>query len=138
MEYKEIIYKTPVKEGLINHDKTYRDFEWKAVLDHFECFSNNEVNIAHEAIDKHATTNGKNKNALIWEDENGRQKEYTFQSIKRQSDKFANVLKNIGIEKEIAYSCFYQEFLSFTLASLLSQKWEQLQARCFQHSVQRR
>ncbi|GJQ58748.1 MAG: acetate--CoA ligase [Candidatus Scalindua sp. AMX11] len=99
MEYKEIIYKTPVKEGLINHDKTYRDFEWKAVLDHFECFSNNEVNIAHEAIDKHATTNGKNKNALIWEDENGRQKEYTFQSIKRQSDKFANVLKNIGIEK---------------------------------------
>lgn len=99
MEYKEIMYKAPVKEGLINHEKTYENFKWEEVKDHFECFSNNEVNIAHEAIDKHTSTDKKNKTALIWEDENGFQKEYTFHDIKRQSDKFANVLKNIGIEK---------------------------------------
>ncbi len=101
MEYKEIIYKTPVKEGLINYEKTYEDFTWQKVKDHFECFSNGEVNIAHEAVDKHVPTNDTDQNsiALMWEDEKGREKEYTFQCIKRQSDKFANVLKNIGIEK---------------------------------------
>ncbi len=99
MEYKDIIYKTPAKYGLINYEKTYEDFEWEEVKKSFKRFSKDGVNIAHEAIDRHTTTNHKNKVALFWEDENSFKKEYTFLSIKRQSDKFANVLKSIGIEK---------------------------------------
>ncbi len=99
MEYKEIIYKAPVKEGLINYEKTYEDFKWKDLEASFDCFSDGELNAAHEAIDKHTHTNLKNKTALICEDIDGTRREYTFQDIKRQSDKFANVLKSIGIAK---------------------------------------
>ncbi|MDR4497550.1 MAG: acetate--CoA ligase [Candidatus Scalindua sp.] len=99
MEYKDIIYKTPVKEGLINYEKTFEGFDWEEVKNHFKSFSNHGVNIAHEAIDRHTSTDHKDKVALIWEDDDGVQKGYTFLSIKRQSDKCANVLKSIGIEK---------------------------------------
>jgi hypothetical protein len=33
MEYKDIIYKTPVKHGLINYENTYKDFNWKISTD---------------------------------------------------------------------------------------------------------
>jgi acetyl-CoA synthetase len=101
MEYKDIIYKTPVKYGLINYEKTYEDFEWEKVKKNFEHFSNGEVNIAHEGIDRHTSTSNSNKNkvALLWEDENGHKKEYTFSDIKRHSDKLANALRGIGINK---------------------------------------
>ena len=54
MEYKDIIYKTPVKHGLINYENTYKDFNWEDIYRHFDHFSEDGVNIAHEAIDRHA------------------------------------------------------------------------------------
>ena len=99
MEYKDIIYKTPVKHGLINYENTYKDFNWKDINRCFDHFSDNEVNIAHEAIDRHANNGYKNKIALHWEDEDNVKKQYTFSDIKRQSDKLANVLRNLGVEK---------------------------------------
>jgi acetyl-CoA synthetase len=50
-------------------------------------------------MDRHTSTGHKDKVALLWEDENGHKKEYTFSDIKRQSDKLANALRGIGINK---------------------------------------
>ena len=99
MEYKEIIYKTPVKHGLINYEKTYKNFNWEGICSNFDHFTDNEVNIAHEAIDRHADNGCKNKIALYWEDEDNVEKQFTFSDIKRQSSKLANVLRNLGVEK---------------------------------------
>jgi len=99
MKYKDIMYKTPVKHGLINYESTYKNFNWKDINRCFDHFSDNEVNIAHEAIDRHANNGYKNKIALHWEDEDNVKKQYTFSDIKRQSDKLANVLRNLGVEK---------------------------------------
>src|SRR3989338_7194695 len=99
MEYKDIIYKTPVKYGLINYENTYKDFNWETIKNSFDHFSGDGVNIAHEAIDRHAENSCKDKIALHWEDEDNVKKQYTFSDIKRQSDKLANVLMNLGVEK---------------------------------------
>ncbi len=99
MEYKETIYKTPVKHGLINYENTYNNFNWKSISSHFDHFTDNEVNIAHEAIDRHADNGCGNKIALYWEDENSTRKQLTFSDIKRQSSKLANVLRNLGVDK---------------------------------------
>lgn len=99
MEYKDIIYKTPVKQGLISYENACKDFNWKNINECFEHFSDNGVNIAHEAIDRHADTSDKNRVALHWEDEDGTEKQFTFSDIKRQSDKLANVLRGLGVEK---------------------------------------
>ena len=94
MEYKDIIHKTPVKHGLINYENTYKNFNWEGVRSNFDHFSDNGVNIAHEAIDRHADNGSKNKVALYWEDEDNTKKQLTFSDIKRQSSKLANVLEN--------------------------------------------
>jgi acetyl-CoA synthetase len=99
MEYKDIIYKTPAKHGLINYEKTYNDFNWDDIKGCFDHFSDDGVNIAHEAIDRHANSRGKDKIALYWEDEDNVKKQYTFSDIKRQSDKLANVLRSLDVEK---------------------------------------
>jgi acetyl-CoA synthetase len=99
MEYKDIIYKTPAKHGLINYEKTYNDFNWDDIKGCFDHFSDDGVNIAHEAIDRHANSSGKDKIALYWEDEDNVKKQYTFSDIKRQSDKLANVLRSLDVEK---------------------------------------
>ncbi len=99
MEYKETIYKTPVKHGLINYENTYKNFNWEGIKSHFDHFSDDGVNIAHEAIDRHADNGDKNKIAMYWEDEDNTKKQFTFSDIKRQSSKLANVLRNLGVEK---------------------------------------
>lgn len=99
MEYKEIIHKTPVKHGLINYENTYKNFNWESINSHFDHFSDDGVNIAHEAIDRHADNGCKNKVALYWEDEDNTKKQLTFSDIKRQSSKLANALRNLGVDK---------------------------------------
>ena len=99
MEYKEIIHKTPVKHGLINYENTYKNFNWEGINKNFDHFADDGVNIAHEAIDRHADNGGKSKIALYWEDEDNVEKQFTFSDIKRQSSKLANVLRNLGVEK---------------------------------------
>lgn len=57
------------------------------------------VNLAHECIDRHA--NGKNaaKTAMIWQSTEGAVETYSFTAMKEQSNRFANALKGLGIEK---------------------------------------
>lgn len=57
------------------------------------------VNAAVEAIDKPADSWRKNKVALLWEGENGEKKKYTFGEMSVLSNKFANLLKEKGIER---------------------------------------
>jgi len=99
MEYKEIIHKTPDKFGLINYENTYKNFSWEGVRSSFDHFSDDGVNIAHEAIDRHADNGCKNKIAMYWEDEDNTRKQLTFSDIKRQSSKLANALSDLGVDK---------------------------------------
>ncbi|MCP4265321.1 MAG: acetate--CoA ligase, partial [Candidatus Brocadiaceae bacterium] len=99
MEYKDIIHKTPDKHGLINYENTYKNFNWEDVKSTFDHFSDDGVNIAHEAIDRHADNGSQNKVALFWEDEDDTRMQLTFSDLKRQSSKLANALRNLGVEK---------------------------------------
>ncbi|MDQ1273737.1 MAG: acetyl-CoA synthetase [Planctomycetota bacterium] len=101
MKNGEIINKKPVAEGLVDYEKTYREFSWDIVKKELSITDNstNKVNIAYEAIDKHAQTWRKNKVALYWEGADGTCQKYTFLELKRLSDKCANMLRRIGVKK---------------------------------------
>lgn len=64
----------------------------------FSWYHTGKVNIAHEAIDRHAETWRKDKTALLFKDDN-REESYTFGELKTLSDKFGNVLRKYGIGK---------------------------------------
>ena len=58
------------------------------------------LNAAVEAVDKNAANWRKNKVALYWEGSDGRKEKYTFLELSLLSNKFVNVLKHLGVERE--------------------------------------
>jgi acetyl-CoA synthetase len=94
----EIIEKT-VKGNMGDYVEAYKNFKWSDVEKEFDWFKTGKVNIAHEAIDRHAEGWRRNKVALYWEGQNGQSEKYTFQELKYLSNKFGNVLKKLGAKK---------------------------------------
>ena len=98
MNKTEIINKHPEAFNLICYEDQYKNFSWETVKKELG-LSGNKVNIAYEAIDKHAATWRKNKVALYWEGSDGTHVKYTFQELKILSDKCANMLQSLGVGK---------------------------------------
>ncbi|SCC61413.1 acetate--CoA ligase [Bacillus sp. N5-665] len=92
----------PVIKGennLPNYDEAYANFNWEEVNKNFTWNETGRVNMAYEAIDKHAKSDRKNKVALYYQD-GSRKEKYTFKEMKDFSNKSGNVLKNYGdVEK---------------------------------------
>jgi acetyl-CoA synthetase len=85
------------KHNFGDYDKTRKTFKWEDVKKNFSWYKTKKVNMAYECIDRHCKDNG-DKIALIYssDDRNG---EYTFDEMRRLSNRFANVLKKYGIKK---------------------------------------
>ncbi|HLO12868.1 MAG TPA: acetate--CoA ligase, partial [Pseudoneobacillus sp.] len=92
----------PVVQGdhnLGNYDEMYKQFDWKETEKAFSWSETGLVNLAYEAIDRHAKTFRKNKIALYYRD-GFRNEKYTFKEMKDLSSKAGNVLKSYGdVEK---------------------------------------
>ncbi len=77
---------------------------WQKVLDRsnapfFKWFVGAKTNIAYNALDRHVKTWRKNKLALIWEGEPGDKKTFSYWRLWQETNKFANVLKSMGVKK---------------------------------------
>ncbi|KXK16827.1 MAG: acetyl-coenzyme A synthetase [Chloroflexi bacterium OLB15] len=77
---------------------------WSQVLDRssapfYKWFVGGKTNIAYNALDRHVKTWRRNKLALIWEGENGDKASYSYWRLWREVNKFANVLKSLGVKK---------------------------------------
>ena len=75
---------------------------WEQVLKweppHAQWFIGGKINISHNCLDKHLKTWRRNKAALIWEGEPGDQRTLTYQQLHTEVCRFANVLKQAGIQ----------------------------------------
>ncbi|MFH5885624.1 acetate--CoA ligase [Halalkalibaculum sp. DA3122] len=102
MPEKEIIEPPvqPVSPNMANYEQEYKSFRWEQVLDELSGFPGREgLNIAHEAVDRHAVGKKGAKVALRWIAENGTSREFTYNELKQETDRFANVLVKLGIQK---------------------------------------
>lgn len=95
---KEIIAPIAVHPNMHDYDEAYANFSWEEVEKNFSWHETGKVNMAYEAIDRHAETWRKNKVALYYSDSE-RDEKYTFQDMKLLSNQFGNVLRNLGIQK---------------------------------------
>ena len=78
--------------------------KWSKVLDDskkpfFKWFINGKTNICYNCLDVHLTSARKNKLALIWEGEDGSFRSFSYFALHREVNKFANVLKSLGVKK---------------------------------------
>ena len=62
-------------------------------------FGGGKLNLCHNAVDRHANGNRAHKSALIWEGEPGETVTLTYAQLLVQVQRFANVLKSIGVVK---------------------------------------
>ncbi|WNF36075.1 acetate--CoA ligase [Bacillaceae bacterium IKA-2] len=83
---------------LDDYEETVENFDWTQVEEQFTWFKTGKMNIAYEAIDRHAESDKKNKIALYYKDADRREK-YTFKDMSEKTNKAANVLKEIGVKK---------------------------------------
>jgi len=77
---------------------------WDTVLDRsdapfFKWFVGAKTNIAYNALDRHIVSHRKNKVAIIAESESGARERMTYYDLYRAANRFANVLKSLGIQK---------------------------------------
>lgn len=78
--------------------------KWDKVLDDsgkpfYKWFTGGKTNIAYNCLDVHVKTHRRNKLALIWEGEDGEVRTFSYYNLHRETCKFANVLKSMGVEK---------------------------------------
>lgn len=92
MKTMEKLAVIPGEHNLKNYEETAANHDWQHSETAFSWFETGKVNIAYEAIDRHATSHRKNKVALYYNDGN-RKEAYSFYDMKRHTNKAANVLK---------------------------------------------
>ena len=62
-------------------------------------FVGGKLNASYNCLDRHIDTARKNKAAIIWEGEFGESITLTYWELYREVNKFANVLKSLGVKK---------------------------------------
>ncbi|MEK4909765.1 acetate--CoA ligase [Niallia sp. FSL M8-0099] len=87
----------PVKgrHNLENYEELYQHFKWVQAEKDFSWHQTGKINLAYEAIDRHAENYRANKVALHYFHPS-RKETYTFKDLKKFSNKAGNVLKDVG------------------------------------------
>ncbi|HET6961720.1 MAG TPA: AMP-binding protein, partial [Terriglobia bacterium] len=62
-------------------------------------FIGGKLNVSYNCLDRHVKTWRRNKAALIWEGEPREERVLTYADLYREVNKFANVMKKLGIRK---------------------------------------
>ncbi|MDE2775263.1 MAG: acetate--CoA ligase [Chloroflexota bacterium] len=78
--------------------------KWDQVLDDgnkpfYKWFVGGKTNMALNALDRHVKTWRRNKLAIIWEGEDGEKITLSYWRLWQETNKFANVLRGMGVEK---------------------------------------
>ena len=110
-------FKSLAKENLnwledfkITHNKEFVNTKW---------FEDGKTNVSLNCIDRHLE-NDANKIALIWEgDDPANSKELTYQELHDEVCKFANVLKDLGVQKG-SRVCIYMPMIVETAFAMLA------------------
>jgi len=71
--------------------------EWNAPW--AKWFVGAKLNVTHNCVDRHARSHRRNKAAIIWEGEPGDSRVLTYGMLEREVNRFANVLRSLGVAK---------------------------------------
>ena len=108
----DLIVKDPsklrLKPNLQNYEELRKTFKWSDADKDIDWFPGGMVNAAYNAVDRHAKGARKDKIALIHDDGEGHIQKFTFQQLFELTNKFANVLKKLGIKRQDRVFFFLQ------------------------------
>ena len=82
-------------------------------------FTNARLNVSANCLDRHVNNSRRNKVALIWRGEEGRERIFTYQKLLSQVARFANGLKKIGVKKGDCV-CIYMPLVPEQVIAMLA------------------
>ena len=86
--------------NLADYEQMRREFNWevaRALLDGLP--GGQGLNIAHEAVDRHADGPRAERHALRWIGRTGNRRVFTYRDLKAETNRFANALRNLGVRE---------------------------------------
>ncbi len=100
---------------------------WDKVLDasnapFYKWFVGGKTNIVLNALDRHVKTWRRNKLAFIWEGENGDKVSMSYWRLWQEVNKFANVLRSMGVKKGDRVTIYMGRILELPIAMLACAK----------------
>ena len=97
---KKNVASMPVQPNLLDYDKICAGFSWKEVRHEFSGLPNGRgLNIAHEAVDRHADGPRSERVAIRSLGKDGTVVDLTYGGLKEGSNRFANLLDGLGVTK---------------------------------------
>ncbi|MGN6544248.1 MAG: AMP-binding protein, partial [Aureliella sp.] len=96
----EVIQKQPaaaVQPNLVDYTRARQDFSWQAARRELSGLPAGGLNIAHEAIDRHALGPLRDKTAIRWLGKDGQVEDFSYDRLRRATNRFANVLERLGV-----------------------------------------
>ena len=95
-----------------------RDFKYSKDEVHIKWFEGAELNVCYNCVDRHLP-NKANQTAIIWEGDNPNEdKKITYSKLKNEVSKFANILKNLGVQKGDVVTIYMPMILEASYAML--------------------
>ncbi len=92
-------WEAKAREGLDWFKEWTETYQWNPP--HYKWFVDGKINASYNALDRHIKTWRRNKAAIIWEPEPPEEQAriLTYYDLYREVNKFANVLKSLGVKK---------------------------------------
>ena len=88
----------PVAPNLVDYERARAEFSWDAARRELGGLPGDRgLNIAHEAIDRHAAGPRRSHLALRWLGKRGEVEDYTYGRLQELTNRFANVLAGLGV-----------------------------------------
>lgn len=88
----------------------------------YKWFPDGETNIALNALDRHTQTWHRNKQAFIWESEQGETRTCSYFQLAQEVNRFANVLKSMGVGKGDTVTLYMGRVMELVIAMLATAK----------------
>src|SRR6516225_7466193 len=89
-----------VVPNLLNYEKACAEFSWTEASKALDGLPGGRgLNIAHEAVDRHAAGARSNHLAIRWLSKRGEARDFTYADLRRLSNRFANVLRSLGLAR---------------------------------------
>ncbi len=88
-----------VVPNLHDYGQVRTAFSWDKARRELDGLPGGGLNIAHEAVDRHAAGSRRDHLAIRWLGKNGERRDFTFTRLRELTNRFANVLQGLGVAK---------------------------------------
>ena len=101
--------------NLADYQTIRRAFTWAAARARLDGLPDGRgLNIAHEAVDRHADGPRADRHALRWIGRAGGRRVLTYRDLQAETNRFANALRQLGVRRARASSCWPAAFPNST------------------------